>query len=533
MTPLHFVSRGHTRLRPEPVLSAAEVGFAGQALRVFICTALCVAPVLTIAQSSAPVADSVVQAVVTGPTDVAVGRTIVLDASASRIGDGTVERYAWTVDGQRTVISQTVEAVYTPEKPGDVVFNLAMTVRLPSGERVQSETQYRVIAYARKIVLIADPGIEREKLSLHMETAKEQGIFLRIVQPVPSTTPLDAEESLVNLLTEDAAALQNADAVVVWTEGVRGLQALMRVSQSNPDLRTSIAQQTIVVIADGSLNTLSRTAKGQYSVLHPQAILLTRREALNALLATPSLEEFLSEIQRRDIDILRLDASSVGLRPWNVLSTLTNAMLVRGVPSQTVILLLVLPVIATILAFLKQVIGITTFGLYTPSIIALSFLALGWQMGVLFLVAILFVGYAARRLMHGWRILYIPKVAIVLTVVSIALLVLMSVGAMMGLTFTRETIFLLLIMSTLSESFLNLKTEQGMLTAVLGVGETVLAALLCVFLVQWGPFQSLLLAYPELLIFTVLANILLGRWTGLRLVEYFRFRDVFRHLQEE
>ena len=31
----------------------------------------------------------------------------------------------------------------------------------------------------------------------------------------------------------------------------------------------------------------------------------------------------------------------------------------------------------------------------------------------------------------------------------------------------------------------------------------------------------------------IVVNIALGRWTGLRLVEYVRFREVFRHLQEE
>ncbi len=474
-----------------------------------------------------------VQAVISGPTDVAVGRTLILDASASRLGGGTVERYTWTLEGQRGVISQSVEAIFTPEEPGVLSFRLELAVRLPDGQLLESEALYRAVAYDRKIVLIADSSIERDKLGLHMATAEEQGIFLQIIQPAPSTTPLDAEEAFVALISEQASTIQGADAVVVWTDGVRGLQALMRVAQVNADLGSALTQQTIVLLSDGSLNTLSRTVRGQYGVLKPQAILLTRREALNALLTTPTVDDFVHEITRRDIDLLRIDASSAGLRPWNILTTFVNAMLVRGVPSQTVILLLVLPVIATILTFLKQVIGITTFGLYTPSIIALSFLALGWQMGVLFLVAILLVGYGARRLMHGWRILYVPKVAIILTVVSIALLALMSVGAMFGLTFTRETIFLLLIMSTLAESFLNLKTEQGLVSAVLAVGETVLAALLCVFLVQWGPFQSLLLAYPELLLLTVIVNVLLGQWTGLRLVEYFRFRDVFRHLQEE
>jgi hypothetical protein len=41
------------------------------------------------------------------------------------------------------------------------------------------------------------------------------------------------------------------------------------------------------------------------------------------------------------------------------------------------------------------------------------------------------------------------------------------------------------------------------------------------------------LAYPETILVTFPVNLFLGRWTGLRVVEYFRFREVFKHLQEE
>ena len=110
---------------------------------------------------------------------------------------------------------------------------------------------------------------------------------------------------------------------------------------------------------------------------------------------------------------------------------------------------------------------------------------------------------------------------------------LIALGAAWGLTFTRETIFILLILSTLAENFLQLKTEEGWWSALFGISETILGAFFCVAIVQWQFFQSLILAYPELLLLTIAVNIVLGRWTGLRLVEYFRFREVFRHLAEE
>lgn len=473
------------------------------------------------------------QAVISGPEDVAVGRTIVLDGSLSRVAGEDV-RYQWFIEGQPQPISDTVESVYTPELPGIITFRLVLRARMADGQEVTTDAVHTVTVYNRKIVLVADASVPADKIDAHRQTATDAGVFLRIVQPSGvSATPLGEEEALAQTLAEQSSAIAGANAIVLWTEGVTGLQALMRAVQGKEDLLTGIANQSIILLTDGSLKTIARIARGSYAELEPQQILVTRTEALNPLLNAPTIEAFHEQIEQRDIDYLRIDATTAGLRPWNLLSSLVNAMLTRGVPSQTVILLLVLPVIAMILAFLKQVVGITTFGLYTPSIIALSFLALGWSRGVLFLLFIIVASYAARAVMRRWRLLYIPKVAVILTFVSLTLLILMGVSAYMGVTFSRETIFILLIMSTLAESFLNMKTEQGLYSAVLGIGETVIAALVCVLIVQWDVFQSLMLAYPELILLTIVVDVMLGRWTGLRLMEYIRFREVFKHMQEE
>lgn len=500
-------------------------------LRAIGWIAMLLLPGTIVAQEPAPADATFLQAIITGPTDVAVGRTIVLDASSSRTFGQPVE-YEWFIGGSRFPISRTVEAVYTPERPGAITIRLVLTLKRDRTE-FTSEALHTITVYNRKVVLIADASVPSEKLAIHQQAAADAGVFLRVLQAPAAATPVGSEEALTSLLVEQSAALGGANAVVLWTEGISGLQALLRAVQNKPELRAGLQNQTIILLTEAGLSTVARTARGPYGMLQPQQILVTRKEAVPLLLNAGSTEDFLRDTTQRDIDFLRVDASTAGLRPWNALSFLVNAMLVRGVPTQTVILLLVLPVIATILAFFKQVIGITTFGLYTPSIVALSFLALGWQIGVAFLLFIIATGYATRALMARWRLLYIPKVAIILTVVSIILLLLIGTSAFFGISFTRETVFILLVMSTLSESFLTLKTEEGWTAALLGIGETVVVALLCVSLVQWSPFQSLLLAYPELILLTIVVNAFLGRWTGLRLVEYFRFREVFRHLQEE
>ena len=471
------------------------------------------------------------KALITGPKDIPLGRTIILDASRS-IAEGEEAEYRWYVGKGKEPISRSVEAVYTPERAGTLSFRLVIRVRR-NNERYEAETTQDTTIFTRKVVLVADAAIPKEKLDVHEEFARENGTLLRSLQPQTPALPIRSADELSSFLAGQKDAFENADTIILWLDGLTGPNGLLRLAQTEPEILAGIPKQSIVLITGRSISTLARTARGPFSILKPERILITRKEAIGPILSAKNFQSFFTEIQERDIDALLLDTSTTGLRPWNALSTLVNYMLTHGVPSETVLLLLMLPVIATILTFLKQVVGITTFGLYTPSIIALSFIALGWHVGLLFFFFILGTSYATRECMRRWRLLYIPKVAIILTVVSFSLLILIALGAFFGVTPSRGTIFILLIMSTLAESFLNLKTEEGWRAACIGIGETLLAAILCVALIQWPPFQTLILAYPETILATLLINAFLGQWTGLRLIEYFRFREVFRHLQEE
>lgn len=470
-------------------------------------------------------------AVIRGPTDVAVGRTIVLDASASQV-PGEQAEYLWYVEDRADPISRDVEAIYTPEKPGTVIFRLILR-SLIEGERREVRAQHVVTAYNRKIILIADETASETLLIAQRDAAIEQGVSLQILRPGQGNVPLSTEVALTQTIIEQRQMFDGAETIVVWTQGIRGVQALTNAAQQQEELAANVRAQSLVVITERSLSTIARSARGLLTALEPRRIILTRSAGIATILEASQEEVILGTLQERGIEAVPLGKSELLQTPWSILSPLVTYMLRNGVPSETILLLLLLPIIATILTFLKQVVGITTFGLFTPSIIVLSFLALGWPAGVAFLLIIIATGYATRVFMQRWRMLYIPKVAIVLTVVTLTLLILLALGASIGLRFPRETIFILLIMSTLSESFMNLKTEEGWGSALIGVVETILAALLCVFIVQTPLVQSYILAYPEIILITIIINIVLGRWTGLRLVEYFRFREVFKHLQEE
>ncbi len=204
----------------------------------------------------------------------------------------------------------------------------------------------------------------------------------------------------------------------------------------------------------------------------------------------------------------------------------------QGVPLQTVLLLLMLPVVATLVALFRQVVGIKAFGIYTPSIITFALLAFdpnGLKYGIAIFASIIVVGMLSRYALRRLRLLYLPRVALTLSIVSITILAILVLGG----TFQRTglasvSIFPLLIMITLAEKFVATQIEKGTKAALLLALETLIISVIGYFLVSWDWLVALVLAYPWSVFLAFAVNILLGKWAGLRLTEYVRFRKILR-----
>jgi len=208
-------------------------------------------------------------------------------------------------------------------------------------------------------------------------------------------------------------------------------------------------------------------------------------------------------------------------------------MISQGVPQETAVLLLMLPIVATVIAFARQIIGIKGFGIYTPLIIAFAFLATGLKYGLALFMTILLVGTLIRLLVKRLRLLYLPRMAIVLTSVALAILLVFLEGAYSGRkVLIAASIFAVLIMVTLVEKFIAAQIERGARRAIILTSETLLLSIICYWIASWLWLQNLVFLYPFWIILgAITVNIFLGKWTGLRLLEYWRFREVIKNIE--
>jgi hypothetical protein len=215
------------------------------------------------------------------------------------------------------------------------------------------------------------------------------------------------------------------------------------------------------------------------------------------------------------------------------ISSIIHYFMRQGVPMDTVILLLMLPIIVTLIAFFRQVVGIKAFGIYTPAIVTFAFLAIPQlRYGVVVFLSVILIGMLMRFALKKLRILYLPRVAITLSTIAIVILFMLTLGGSMQRTgLASVSIFPILIMITIVEKFVATQIEKGNKIALILAVETLIISIVGYYVASWPMLIRIILAFPWIILLTIPVNIVLGKWSGLRLSEYIRFREILKNMK--
>lgn len=189
--------------------------------------------------------------------------------------------------------------------------------------------------------------------------------------------------------------------------------------------------------------------------------------------------------------------------------------------------MLLVPVGAVILALLRNIVGIKTFGTFMPVLIALSFRETGLLRGIVLFVVIIALGLAMRFYLERLKLLLVPRLAAILVVVVGLLAVVSIVSNALGKhTGLSVALFPMVILTMTIERMSVVWDERGAREALItGLG-SLLTAAIAFIVMNIRYVEHLVFVFPELLLVMLAGLILLGRYTGYRLTDLYRFREL-------
>lgn len=231
-----------------------------------------------------------------------------------------------------------------------------------------------------------------------------------------------------------------------------------------------------------------------------------------------------------------IEDNPVGELRWNnFLRYSVERAVKNGVPVNTVVLILLFPLVVAIVTAARHLIGVRGAGILTPALLSVAFLATGIWAGAALFGIILLVTVAGKALLGGFKLQYLPRVSLLLWIVSACVFLTLFGASILNFSqIVTVGIFPILILVLLAETFIDLQAGRSGSEARALIFQTFILAIISSLILGNEIVQRTVLLWPEIIFFGVAVfDLFMGRYPGLRLSEYLMYRGIAKEDEEE
>jgi hypothetical protein len=371
-------------------------------------------------------------------------------------------------------------------------------------------SQFPLSLYDRSIVVIGEPLDEITLLS-------------------EATDPIAT--SIVQLSDEKLSTQQWKDSIATATTIIIEAEALPVYLDVIGD---TAWVERLYVISDLDLATYRKLLATHSSLISFSEIIVIERDAVwsffTNLLLRPEEE---TQITKRQVFEPGLSQTST----WSILWSVIEKWLSDGVSLQIIRFFLLIPLIALVMTILRQVVGLTTYSIRYPLIIAWTWLMIGrvevWLLMVAGALSVLVVAWLTKKIyLLSWA-----KTALIGALYALLCILWYFVVQqynqvdlqMIDQSMVLYTIMILYVcMSIFRSPSQMIKRKRWV-----GIIEFTFVTFVVLYLLESAFIFDQLLAYPDIIWIIIILIIVVWRFTGLQLTEYARFMPLIGYLLSE
>lgn len=194
----------------------------------------------------------------------------------------------------------------------------------------------------------------------------------------------------------------------------------------------------------------------------------------------------------------------------------------------------IFPLAILIVVILRNMIGIKTMGTFTPMLISMSLIQTGLWSGLISFIAIILCGLVLRTLLSKLNLLLVPRISAVV----IFVILLIQISAVIGYRFdfkiaSAALFFPIIITAWIIERASIIWEEEGLKNATKEVISSTLVAVLLYFIISSPTIRHIMYVFNEINLVILFLVMLLGTYTGYRVMELVRFAPMVKGKQDE
>jgi hypothetical protein len=196
--------------------------------------------------------------------------------------------------------------------------------------------------------------------------------------------------------------------------------------------------------------------------------------------------------------------------------------------------IMLIPIGTLVLSIARNLIGIPTFGIFTPILLTLFFKETSFGFGFLFFSIVVLIGIGERYVLDKFYLLAVPRLSIILTMVIMLMIGYSLFSTDIAFISQKHLAFFpIVIVTTNIERLSIMLTEEGLVNTLKTLFGTLVIAILGYLLYSIHALEMFMFTNPELLFTIIGLLILIGKYKGYRLSEFLRFRDLVRQKKKK
>ncbi len=187
---------------------------------------------------------------------------------------------------------------------------------------------------------------------------------------------------------------------------------------------------------------------------------------------------------------------------------------------------------STIIAFLRNEIGIDTFGVFGPVIIAFAWIEMGIIWGLLLFFYIFLIAVTTRFILEPFDLGPAHRLATLVGMVGLGIIIIRFLGSMEYIpAFSLFVLFPVILISWYGERFTNQVIQVGWPQPSIRLLWTIVAITASFLVVSIDPFISWFSQTPEAWMVLIAINVFVGIGSEFRIMDYFRFDTLVKSLK--
>jgi transglutaminase-like putative cysteine protease len=199
------------------------------------------------------------------------------------------------------------------------------------------------------------------------------------------------------------------------------------------------------------------------------------------------------------------------------------------VPTQRALrAILLLPLGALVVAFFRNLVGVTTFGTFMPVLVAFALREASLGRGLIMVAVVVMLAILLRLVLERLRLLLVPRLSVLLCVVVLSITSLALLGRFGGGDLYAAVLFPMVILTMFVERFTLVMAEEGLRQALGRAAWTTLVATAVYPIFHSTLAEHLMFGFPELTFVVIGVLVWMGGYTGYRLLDLLRFRAFAR-----